>query len=238
MSHALLVYGKSSYDGFPYRHPFITMHDVIHESDGARLAEGQLMTPQMLIDVMTGVGRSLPLEILPERVLVRTEDVIVWWSQARTRRMFFSDRTGDPAAKDLNGKVYPHPPVLFKATGSHLWVRALVENERPSAETRLCIAPYWNCYDNGVVCTGSMRIPREKTVAAIDLWEESFFNSEFTHAAGIGMHTQHRRGLVAMWKSLASQKRFPSRYLVPAKQTLAEFVKDHDHSYRNETRTG
>lgn len=210
------------------------MHEVIHERDGARLAEGQLVTPQMLIDLMTGLGRSLPLEILPARVLVRTQDVIVWWSQARTRRMFFSDRTEDPAAKDLNGKVYPHPPLLFRATGSHLWVRALLENERPSADSSLCIAPYWNCYDNGVVCTGSMRIPREKTVAAIDVWEDSFFQSEFTHAAGIRRHTHYHGGFVAMWQSLEGQKQFPKRCLVPVKQTLAEFVNNHDHSYRNE----
>ncbi|MGH9569858.1 MAG: PRTRC system protein B [Candidatus Angelobacter sp.] len=237
MSRALLVYGKSSYEGFPYRHPFVTIHDVIHEQDGARLAEGQLLTSQILIDLMAGLGRALPLEILPGRVLVRTEDRVVWWSAARRRRMFFSDHGGD-AAKELSGMLCPQPPLLYKVSGTHLWIRALLANERPLPETRLCIAPYWNCYDNGVVCTGSMRIPREKTVAAIDLWEESFFNSEFTHAAGIGMHTQHRRGLVAMWKSLASKKRFPSRYLVPTKQTLAEFVNDHDHSYRNETRTG
>lgn len=77
------------------------MHDVIHEQDGARLTEGQLVTPQMLIDLMAGLGRSLPLEILPERVLVRMEDSIVWWSSGRERRMFFSERAGD-AAKALN----------------------------------------------------------------------------------------------------------------------------------------
>jgi len=42
----LLVYGKSSYDAFPYRHPFIVVHEVIHDNDGARLAEGQLVTPK------------------------------------------------------------------------------------------------------------------------------------------------------------------------------------------------
>src|SRR5712664_3192514 len=43
LSRALLVYGKSSYDAFPYRHPFIVVHEVIHDDDGARLAEGQLV---------------------------------------------------------------------------------------------------------------------------------------------------------------------------------------------------
>jgi hypothetical protein len=42
LSRALLVYGKSSYDGYPYRHPFVTLHEVIHDGDVARLAEGKV----------------------------------------------------------------------------------------------------------------------------------------------------------------------------------------------------
>ena len=36
LSRALLVYGKSSYEGYPYRHPFVTLHDVIHDGDAAQ----------------------------------------------------------------------------------------------------------------------------------------------------------------------------------------------------------
>src|SRR5260370_10844288 len=114
LSRALLVYGKSSYEGYPYRHAFVTLHEVIHDGEVARLAEGQLMTPQMLIDLMAGLGRSVPSEILPARVLVRTAEIIVWWSPAREQTMFFSDRGNDHSLKNMNGKLYPHPPLLFK----------------------------------------------------------------------------------------------------------------------------
>jgi PRTRC genetic system protein B len=220
LSRALLVYGKSSYQGYPYRHPFVTFHEVMHVGDVARLGEGQLMTPQMLIDLMAGLGRSVPAEILPARVLVRTGEMIVWWSPAR----------------EQTGKLYPHPPLLFKACGFHLWVRALAKDERPKAETKLCMAPYWNCYDNGVCCTGSMKIPREKSVTAIDLWEESFFQSEFTHASGVRKHIRFRGDFLAMWQSLAGQRAFPEKYLVKLRQTLAEFVRNDDHNYRNDNR--
>ena len=236
LSRALLVYGTSSYQGYPYRHPFVTLHEVIHDGDAARLAEGQLMTPQMLIDLMAGLGRSVPAEILPARVLVRTAEMIVWWSAACERTMFFSDRSNDRVLKNMNGKLYPHPALLFKACGTHLWVRALAKDERPTAETKLCMAPYWNCYDNGVCCTGSMKIPQEKSVAAIDLWEESFFQSEFTHASGVRKHTRFRGGFLAMWQSLAGQTGFPAKYLVELPQTLAEFVRNDDHTYRNDNR--
>lgn len=229
-----MVYGKSSYDGFPYRHPFITIHEVVHEQDGPRLAEGRLLTPRMLIDLVAGLGRALPLEILPERVMVRTEDVIVWWSPTQKRRMFFSDRTSDAKAKLLNGGIYPHPALVFKASKGHLWVRALGSNQRPTESTNLFIAPYWNCYDNAAVCTGSMRVPEEKSVTAIDLWEQSFFQSEFTHAGGVRRHTKYQRGLLAMWESLKDKEQFPSAYLVKTKQTLVEFARNHDHSYANQ----
>ena len=211
----------------------MTLHEVLHDNDGARLGEGQLATPQMLIDLMVQLGKSVPAEILPECVLVRTPEMIVWWAPACERVMFFSDKGGDDALQKLNAKRYPHPALVFKACGTQLWVRALAESKRPTAKTKLHVAPYWNCYDDGNVCTGSMRIPREKSVEAINSWERSFFQSEFTHAAGSRKHIEFPGGLLAMWKTLAGEKRFLSRYLVQANQTLAAFVTNHDHHSRN-----
>ncbi len=232
------MYGTSSYEGIPYRHPFVTLHEVMHDGAGARLAAGQLMTPQMLIDLLTGLGRSLPIEILPERVLVRTAETIVWWTPASARTLFFSDRSDDSVLKKISGKRYPQPSLVFKACGSHLWVRALDEDKRPGAETKLCTAPYWNCYDNGAVCTGSMQIPREKSVSAIADWERHFFQSEFTHASGVRKHTRFSGGVLAMWQFLTGKENFPSEYLVKLRQTLSEFVNDNDHTYRNEVQPG
>jgi PRTRC genetic system protein B len=238
LSRAVLVYGTSSYEGIPYRHPFVTLHEVIHDGPSARLAAGQLMTPQMLIDLLMGLGRSLPIEILPERVLVRTAETIVWWTPGSARTLFFSDRGADAVLKKINGKRYPQPSLVFKACGSHLWVRALDEGKRPGAETKLCMAPYWNCYDNGAVCTGSMQIPREKSVSAIADWERHFFQSEFTHASGVRKHTRFPNGVLAMWQFLAGKENFPSEYLVKLRQTFSEFVNDNDHTYRNEVQPG
>jgi PRTRC genetic system protein B len=229
LSRALLVYGTSDYNGFPYRHPFLTVHEVVHKGENARLAAGQLVTPDLLAQIMAGLGRSVPLEILPERVLVRTTDTIVWWMPARMRGLFFSDRGGDVTLSAMNGKHYPQPPLVFKVSGSRLWVRALRASKRPGATTVMHIAPYWNCDDRGSVCTGTMRIPREQSVLAIHAWETAFFQSEFSHAgAGRQKPTTHPYGIVGLWKSLQSQQTFPVRYLVPLKETLATFVNPHE----------
>jgi PRTRC genetic system protein B len=226
LCRALLVYGKSDYNGFPYRHPFVVVHDVVHDGDSARLAEGQLLTPDALRHIMGALGQAVPIEILPERVLVRTADTLVWWMPASIRVMFFSDRGGDTTLSAMNGKQYPHPALVFKVSGSHLSVRALTENKRPHAKTVMHMAPYWNCGESGVVCTGSMKIPREKSVLAIDGWETAFFRSEFTHANGT--RTKHPKGLVALWKSLQDKDTFPARYLQPVEQTLSDFVSPND----------
>ena len=61
------------------------------------------------------------------------------------RVLFFSDRGGDATLSAMNGKQYPQPPLVFKASGSRLWVRALKADQRPEASTVMHIAPYWNC---------------------------------------------------------------------------------------------
>lgn len=206
----------------------------MHEQEGARLGEGSLVTPQMLLEIMASLGRPLSLELLPERVLARSDDTIIWRSPAQRRRMFFSAALRDPAVTKLSGAIFPHPPLLCKARGKYLWVRALRQEGRPEADTRMFLAPYWNCYDNGAVCTGSMHIPQERAAKVIDSWEEAFFASEFTHGAGVKRHTHHPEGLLAMWLELREQETFPAKYLVSARQTLEEFIHDHDSSYRND----
>jgi hypothetical protein len=78
-------------------------------------------------------------EILPEHVLARTPELIAWWSRAQPRLMFFGD--GNAEAKKLNGKMFPHPALVFMIHGRELFVRALAENCRPRGDTHLKHAP-------------------------------------------------------------------------------------------------
>ena len=234
LKKALLVYGESDHNFYPPRHPFVTVHDVVHEEGEVRLAPAQLMNVEMLRTLNAQLGQSLPIEILPEQVLVRTADVLAWWSPATVRRMFFVDRGGDKGLRRLNGKPYPHPPLVFMASENQLSIRALTRNERPLPNTKLCVAPYWNSYDNGAVCTGTMRIPAKQGLPAMAQWEDSFFNSAFSHAAGMTKHTSYPQGLLALWKVLQGKDRFPAKYLFPLKQTLEQFVTCDDSGYRNQ----
>jgi PRTRC genetic system protein B len=216
---ALLVYqGK--------QRGFVAWHEVRSASDqGAPcLGEAQALTTEFVHGLAQGLGARIPIEILPENVLVRTPEVLIWWSPADHRTMFFSQNEQD--ARRLNGKRFPHPALVWKVIGRDLWVRALAESKRPTAGTKLMTAPYWNVAgEEGWTCQGSMRSPKDAGIGVIDLWERAFFQSEFTHLNGSSRLTSHPGGFLALWKGLAgNRKPFPVEYLTPAKQTLQEFA--------------
>src|SRR6266568_7350442 len=123
LKQAVLIYRDNSA-------AFATLHDVQGDKDRAPyLGPGQSLTTAFLRSLTQGLGSTISPEILPENVLVRTPDLVVWWSKAARRVMFFDG--GKKGAAALNGHVYPHPPLVFKVYQHELFVRALERNVRP-----------------------------------------------------------------------------------------------------------
>lgn len=215
LSEAVLVY-RGGGDG-----AFASLHQVKQGEDGIPyLAPGQALTTAFLRTLTRGLGAHLQAEVFPDTVLARTPDLLVWWSRPCRRIMFFGGT--DQEARKLNGLVFPHPALVFKVAGKDLFVRAVATSSRPNARTPMKTAPYWNT--DGRVCPGTMRVPDSSDVASMPLWQDAFFQSEFTHAAGAVRLTSHPEGFVGLWSKLAGEKRFPVRYLVDAGETLQEFV--------------
>ena len=50
------------------------------------------------------------MEFLPDQVVVRTPDLLAWWTPAAVRPMFF--RAGSEL-EGISGKQFPHPTLLF-----------------------------------------------------------------------------------------------------------------------------
>lgn len=216
---ALLVYeGRSR--------GFVTWHEAKHfESGGApSLGEAHELTTEFVHRLAQGLGSRLPTELLPENVLVRTPEMIVWWTLRSVRRMFF--RSGAEVPTTLSGRRFSQPALIWKVIGRDLYVRALSDNRRPKVDTPLMVAPYWNVDgETGGVCQGSMRSPDENGTGAISIWEKSFFQSEFTHQTGVHRLTSHPRGYFALWQDVAGgRRRFPEAHLCPAKESLREFL--------------
>lgn len=217
---ALLVYQGHS-------RSFVSWHEVraAAEPGAPYLGKATPVSMEFVRQLSEGVGTPLPVEILPENVLVRTSETMAWWTPTRRRTMFFANH--DPAAARLNGHAFAQPPLVWRVTSKDLWVRAHSTNRRPTATTKLMVAPFWNVDgETGWTCQGSMRSPDIDGVAAIPDWERAFYGSEFTHQTGVRRLTKHPGGFFALWAELArADGAFPREHLVPAGETLQEFIR-------------
>jgi len=217
LSEAVLIY-RAGGEG-----AFASLHRIKQADDGVPyLAPGEPLTTAFVRTLAQGLGAQVKPEIFPENILARTPDLLVWWSRPQQRVMFFGGT--DEEARKLNGLVFPHPALIFRVMGKELSVRAIATTSRPGPETPLKTAPYWNTDARGLVCAGSMRVPESSDITSISGWLDSYFQSEFTHAAGAVRLTSHREGFIGLWRGLVGRKRFPVQYLTEAGETLQEFV--------------
>jgi PRTRC genetic system protein B len=158
-----------------------------------------------------GLGSELSATFLPGNVVIYSTQLTAWWEPPQIRSMFFAR---DCDGKTLDGKLFPHPALLFAVHNGHLMVWALAEEKRPEPDTWLHMAPYWNTYDDGRVCHGTMQTPQTVTVENLPQWSHAFFASQFT-GSNLGVQQcSHPQGFLGMWASLAGAKRFPSEYLL------------------------
>jgi PRTRC genetic system protein B len=217
LREALLVYRESHAS-------FITRHDVTASKDAPpTLGPAQPLTVAFIESLIRSLGGSIQAEVLPANILAKTDRMVAWWTASGRHRMFYENSEGK--ASELNGLVFPQPPLVWRVSNGELNIRALGENKRPESSTKLAVAPFWNLSDDGRVCTGTMRRPESASVAAISAWERGFYESAFTHA-NVGRLTRHAGGFEGLWTGLAGKrKRFPLDSLIHLSQTLVQFVR-------------
>lgn len=204
------------------------MHDVLRDEQGRpHYAPPEALSADFLKSLCELLKQKAAreIEVLPSNILCLTDELVAWWCPAAVRPMFFQSAT-DQEANALSGQRFPHPPLIFAATETHISVRALSKNERPSSDTQLLCAPYWNTYEDGSVCTGSMHAPISDVSSAVtEEWERGFFESAFTHPSGAVRLTTYQGGIIPMWASVLGNDTLPEQYLVPAHETLLQFVR-------------
>ena len=203
---------------------FITCHDVTTRKDAPpTLGPAQPLTMAFIESLVRSLGGSIQAEVLPENILAKADRMVVWWTPARRRQMFYENSEGK--ATQLNGRNFPQPPLVWRVSNNELNIRALTENKRPDETTKLAVAPFWNLSDDGRVCTATMQRPDSASVAAIPAWERGFYESAFTHA-NVGRLTRHEGGFEGLWTGLTGKrKRFPFETLIILPQTLTQFVR-------------
>jgi len=203
---------------------FITRHDVIDSKNAPpALGPAQPLTVAFIESLTRSLSGSVQAEVLPTNVLAKADRMIVWWTPSRRRQMFYENSEGKGA--ELNGRVFPQPPLVWRVSNGELNIRALTENKRPDSSTKLAVAPFWNLSDDGRVCTGTMRHPDSASAASIPAWERGFYESAFTHA-NVGRLTRHEGGFDGLWSGRTGKRqKFPVETLIVLPQTLTQFVR-------------
>jgi PRTRC genetic system protein B len=225
-TEALLVYRKrtrysSSGTG---NEAFVTRHKAIHCKKGPpRLDTLEPLTMDFVRALSSEMKERMALEVLPPSVLAYANGTIAWWRPASAATLFFEPGT---VASAISGKQVPLPALVFMVRDLQMSVAALGQNRRPDHSTKLFRAPFWNVYDKGSLCHGSMVNPDQTTVSSIPMWEEAFFNSAFTHPNYHAAHIQHADGLLGAWTEAIKRGRFQTRWLAPLDRTLDEFIQD------------
>jgi PRTRC genetic system protein B len=218
LREALLVY-------YGNQRTFITKHEVFNQQNTApALGPAQPLTVAFIESLVRSLGGGAAAEVFPDNILAKSDRMVAWWTPAQRRQMFYQHPEG--RAADLNGRIFPQPPLVWRVCDGQLKIRALTENNRPEAKTKLAVAPYWNLSDNGTVCTGSMRRPESASVAAISDWERGFYESAFTHA-NVGRLTRCKGEFEGLWSGLTGKQRlFPLDSLIVLPETVTQFVRE------------
>lgn len=164
-----------------------------------------------------------PKGILPTNILhinpSMEKGTVLWYTKAQQRQLYFVNGLEIP-----NGKAQV-PPMLWFADKNSLTVFALANNRRPTAKTPMYHAPFFNIYEKGNVCMGTVSIDIKNSSSVEEFtqaWEDYFFNSYFSHSLSANLT---KKNIVTLWKSLVNtDKPFPTEVLKTNNKTLKNLL--------------
>jgi len=165
-----------------------------------------------------------PVGILPTTILhinpSREKGAVIWYTKSQKRALYFIEGLGIPSGQ---GFV---PPMVWQASKNSLRVFALLSDRRPTEKTPLYYAPFFNIYEDGRVCMGSVSIDIKNSASVQEFtraWEDYFFNSYFSHL--MGENSPVKCNCVSLWKDLISTGRtFPAEVLKKNNKTLKNLL--------------
>ncbi|CAM2956426.1 PRTRC system protein B [Flavobacterium succinicans] len=164
-----------------------------------------------------------PKGILPTNILhinPSEKGTVLWYTKAQEQQLYFVSSLDMP-----NGKAYV-PSMLWYASKNSLTVFALASDRRPTKNTPLYYAPFFNIYEDGKVCMGTVSIDIKNSASVEEFttaWEDYFFNSYFSHL--LGNHSPIKGNCVSLWKKLIeTSKTFPKEVLKKNNKTLKNLL--------------
>jgi PRTRC genetic system protein B len=154
--------------------------------------------------------------LIPEHILFASnkegQTVVVWYRKAMKRVLNLSGTVG--FGTEINVHL---PATLYVAANDKLYIFALDSDNRPTGDTRLYHAPFFNIYAKGDVCLGTARIGRVKAKTfegEASRYEKAFYMAEQNG----GGHNPCKTPLPQLWRRLKQKPQaFPKKELKPHK---------------------
>jgi PRTRC genetic system protein B len=162
------------------------------------------------------------LAYLPPELLYCAPNLLVWWARPATRYLWF--RAPELGGAERGARVtLPGSVFLADARGCKVW--AVKGAGRPTPNTALWHAPFFNVAEDGAICWGNVSLP-SVSPERITEWTAAFFASYFTHPNAAGKVVRHAGGAYGFWRAMldGTYRRFPTSVLLPTGLTLAELV--------------
>lgn len=205
---------------------FATVHDIEEVDGEATILAGKAMTPRAAITLSRELAKGVSHGgFIPDTVLYMDGELLLWWTRPDKRHIAFR---AEGMGRAERGEVVPHPGLVFAAS-SQVWkVWAVKGDARPTPDTELFQAPYFNVYGTGAICQGSAVVPEGTTAERIGAWNDAFFGSFFTHPNVRKNLVKYRGGSYRFWRDMLDGgfERFPERVLVPMRTTLGQLLSD------------
>lgn len=208
-----------------------TIHKIEHTATGPTILPGVAAR----LRSSRALARALQIgdepRFIPQELLFRDERVTIWWAPpARRRVMFRCAALGVPEWVE----EVPHPGLVFAAIQGSDWkVWAVDCATRPTPDTPLYRAPYFNVWKAGRICVGNVVLPCGDPAEQIAAWNRAFFDSWFTHPNDPKGLVKYRGGPVAFWRAMLKRRfrhEFPVRVLVPLNETLSNLLPRSRHA--------
>jgi PRTRC genetic system protein B len=195
----------------------INAHPLTEREAGA-LAKA-LMTEKEKQSAFLKSGEILPTNILHINPS-RDKGAVIWYTKSQKRPLYFIEGLGIPSGQSFV------PAMVWQATKNSLRVFALSTCRRPTEKTPLYYAPFFNIYEDGRVCMGSVSIEIKESACVEEFtkaWEDYFFNSYFSHL--LGENSPVKGNCVTLWKDLVTSDRtFPTTLLKSTKKTVKNLL--------------
>lgn len=222
LARAVLVYSQGET-------AFATVHDCARVGGKMEILAGRAMTPSMSRSLASALGKEQLIGgYLPGNVLMVDSEVVVWHAGPQIKHLAFKQSDVFPKRSLGNASGAVPMPGTICVAGRNKWaVFAYKGHERPTPQTQLFQAPFYNVDQDGRVCVGNVTLPKSAGIDRIAAWNDAFFRSFFSHANYDGV-VDYPEDATGLWRTLlaAKKKRFPENVLKPYKRCLGELIAD------------